>query len=177
MRSPLNIIFSLIIATTSSAIALAQSQPPAELERLKYFEGSWRCQQPADSSKPTGAFTWNVTRSLNDFWYLGNAESVSNEQPINTREFIGYDTASEKLVRSVVVGNGNFYNLTADDWSDDKLVWSGKITMKGVARALRQEIVRDSQNEFTVIYFIADENDNWQPIVDEACIREQQTIN
>ena len=174
MRSLLSTIFSLVLVTFNSAIVRAESQPAAELDRLSYFEGIWRCQQPANSSEPTGVFTWNVTRGLNDFWYLGNAEQpVANGRPINSQEFLGYNAASEKLVRSVVVGNGNSYSMTADDWSDDKLVWSGEITMEGVTQPLRQEIVRDSQDKFTAVYFVTGENDSWQPVVDETCIREE----
>ena len=174
MRSPWSIIFSLIFVTANSTIVKAESQPPAELDRLKYFEGNWRCQQPADSSESSAVFTWNVTKGLNDFWYLGNAEQpVPDGQPINSREFLGYNAASKKLVRSVVVGNGNSYNMTADDWSEDKLVWSGEITMKGVSQPLRQEIVRDRPDKFTATYFVPDEDNNWQPVVDETCTREE----
>ena len=180
MRSPLNIIFSFILVTANTTIVRAESQPPAELDRLGYFEGTWHCQQPADSSEPSGVFTWNVTRGLNGFWYLGNAQQpVANGRPINSQEFLGYNAASEKLVRSVVVGNGNSYNMTADDWSDNKLVWSGEITMKGVTQPLRQEIIKDSQGKFTATYFVTGENDNWQPVVNETCTRttaESKTI-
>ena len=173
MRSPFRIIsFTIILTIINLPIARAESQPPVELDRLKYFEGTWRCQQPADNSDPSGEFTWNVEKGLNDFWYLGNAEQpVSDGQPINSREFLGYNTASEELVRSVVVGNGNSYNMTASDWSDDKLIWSGEITINGASQPLRQEIVRDSQNQFTATYFVSGEED-WTPVVDETCIRQ-----
>lgn len=95
-----------------------QPLPPAELSRLKYFEGTWRCQQPAVPASPVGIFTWTVKRDLNNFWYVGNAEEIQSPDegnPINSREFLGYDAASQKLTRSVVVGNGNSYNLTASD--------------------------------------------------------------
>lgn len=174
MRSPIKTIsFAIILTIINSTITRAESQPPAELNRLKYFEGTWRCQQPADNNDPSGVFAWNVERGLNDFWYLGNAEQpVFDGQPINSQEFLGYNAALKKLVRSVVVGNGNSYNMTADDWSDNKLVWSGEITMKGVSQPLRQEIVRDSQDKFTATYFVSGEED-WTPVVDETCIREE----
>ena len=177
MRSPFKIIsFAIIVTIINSPIARAESQPPVELDRLKYFEGTWRCQQPADSSDPSGEFVWNVEKGLNDFWYLGNAEQSQlpeDGQPINSQEFLGYNAASKNLVRSVVVGNGNSYNMTTDDWSDNKLVWSGEITMKGVSQPLRQEIVRDSQDKFTATYFVPGEEDNWTPVVDETCDREE----
>ena len=164
---------AIILATINySAIARAESQPPPELNRLEYFEGNWRCQQPADSTKPSGVFTWNVTLGLNDFWYLGKAQQTSPEgQPINSQEFLGYDAAAKKLIRSVVVGNGNSYQMTADDWSNNKLVWTGTIVRQGSSFPLRQEIVRDSEDKFSATYFVPDDNDRWNPVVDEACDR------
>lgn len=175
--SNLAVIFSAIsliaIATTVKPV---QSQVAPELDRLEYFVGNWRCQQPALPASPSGVFVWTVKRDLNDFWYLGNAEetqSPNNGQPINSREFLGYDIAVNKLVRSVVVGNGNSFNMTASDWQDDKLIWSGTVVdrEKGQSILLRQEIVRDSQDRFTATYFISDAKDNWKPVVDESCNR------
>ena len=77
---------------------LEQSQPPPELSRLEYFEGTWRCQQPAAPASPSGIFTWTVKRDLNNFWYLGNAEetqSPNGGKPINSQEFLGYNAASQ----------------------------------------------------------------------------------
>ena len=113
-------------------------------------------------------FTWTVRRDLNDFWYLGNAEetqSPKNSQPINSREFLGYDVASRKLVRFVVVGHGNSFNMTA------LLLAEWKTNSIGNSCRSREEVIRDSQDRFTATYFIPDENDSWQSVVDETCDR------
>ena len=151
------------------------SQIPLELDRLEYFEGTWSCRQPAASTKPTGMFTWTVRQDLNQFWYLGSAEQVTtsdNNQPINSREFMGYDAASKQLIRSVVVGNGNSYSLTADNWQDGKLVWSGNIITKGQSTPLREEIIQDSQDKFTATYFVPNQQGKWTRVVDETCDRQ-----
>ena len=172
----LSVIFSTVNLVAIAATAKpAKSQPPPELNRLEYFEGTWRCQQPAAPASPSGMFTWTVKRDLNDFWYLGNAEetqSPNDGKPINSQEFLGYDLASKKLVRSVVVGNGNSFNLTASKWQNGKLIWSGTVVdrQKGGSIPLREEIVRDSQDRFTATYFVLNKN-NWQPVVDETCDR------
>lgn len=168
---------AVTISTTSTiAIAQTSTQTPPELDRLQYFEGTWRCQQPAAPALPSNTFIWTVKRDLNNFWYLGNAEetqSLENGEPINSREFLGYDIAAKKLVRSVVVGNGNFFNMTGSDWQDNKLVLSGTVVdkEKGQSIPLRQEIVRDGNDRFTATYFIPDDEGNWQPVVDETCAR------
>lgn len=178
-RSPIICVALTVSTINYGAVAqpenLEQSQPASELSRLEYFEGTWSCQQPAAPAAASGVFTWNVRRDLNQFWFLGDAEemqSPNDEQPINSREFLGYDAASKKLIRSVVVGNGNFYNLSASDWQDGKLVWSGTIVRKGQSTPLRQEIIQDSQDKFTATYFIPDASGEWTPVVDETCTRQ-----
>lgn len=177
LLTKLSILCLAISISNLDRDAVAQTEsPPPELERLSYFSGEWRCQQPAAPETPSGIFVWTVQRDLNNFWYLGNAKetrSPNDGEPINSREFLGYDVASEKLVRSVVVGNGNSFNLTATDWQDDTLIWEGTVIDKGVSTPLRQEIIRDSPNKFTATYFIPDDNGNWQPVVDENCDRIQ----
>lgn len=179
-----SIINSLLWSITSlamidSRLSIAQSPPskpkiPTELQRLEYFEGTWRCQQPANSTKPSGGFSWTVKQDLNQFWYLGNAQQIDTSPgnlPINSREFMGYDSASKKLIRSVVVGNGSSYNLVAEDWEDNQLIWSGVIVRKEQATPLRQEIIKNSSNKFTTIYFFPNKNEEWIPVVDESCTR------
>ena len=115
-----------------------------------------------------------MKKDLNNFWYLGNAEetkSANGRKPINAREFIGYNVASKKLIRSVVVGDGNSYNMTASDWQNEKLVWEGFLFRMGQSTPLRQEIVQNSQNKFTATYFIPDKVNGWKPAVNETCNR------
>lgn len=165
---------SLLAIATSLPIYTAQAAPP-ELERLKYFEGNWICQQPADSTEPSGEFTWNAELGLNGFWYLVSArqtQTATDAQPIDSQEFLGYDSAAGKLVRSVVVSNGNFYNVTADDWEGDRLVWQGMISIQGKSTALRQEMVKDSPARFITTYFMLSKDNSWLPIVEEGCDRQ-----
>ena len=184
-RSRKQNVVKLLLWSISSFISIdrglsqAQSaspkpQIPSELERLEYFEGTWNCQQPAGSTEASGKFTWTVNQDLNQFWYVANAKQTlapTNGFPINSREFMGYDSASKQLIRSVVVSNGNSYNLTARDWQDNKLIWSGVIIRQGEATLLRQEIVKNSPDRFVATYFFADESKEWIPVVDESCDR------
>lgn len=149
-----------------------QPQPPKELERLKYFQGIWRCQQPAAPALPSTVFIWTVRKDLNNFWYVGKAQetkSMNNTKLINAQEFIGYNGASKKLIRSVVVGDGNSYNITASDWKDGKLVWQGILFRMAKSTSLRQEVIQNSQNKFTATYFTPDDANQWKPAVSETC--------
>lgn len=167
-----------ITATLTASIPTSVlASPPPELERLEYFEGSWDCQQPADNQEPSGKFTRDVKRDLNDFWYLGStAQTVipDDGKPINSQEFLGYDVAAQQLINSVVVSNGNSYTVAADDWQDSKLVWEGTISMGERSSPLRKEIVQDSAAKFTATYFVPSPDGGWQPIVNESCDRNFQ---
>ncbi|MEL6164919.1 MAG: hypothetical protein AAFR37_14575 [Cyanobacteria bacterium J06628_3] len=171
------ILASSVFTINYSAIAQEESkepQPPKELERLEYLQGTWRCQQPAAPAPANSIFIWNVRRDLNNFWYVGKAQetrSPNNAKPISSQEFIGYNGASEKLIRSTVVGDGNSYNMTATDWKDGKLIWEGILFRRGASTPLRQEIVQNSQDKFTATYFITDEENKWKPAVNETCNR------
>ena len=171
-------MISLVIIDREIAIAQTakiQPQLPPELERLEYFEGTWICQQPAGSTKAASNFTWTVKQDVNQFWYLGTAQQIEptpNRLPINSRDFMGYDSASQQLIKSVIVGNGNSYNLVAQDWENNKLIWSGIIVRKGKAVQLRKEIIKDSPHKFTARYFFPNETGKWIPVVDESCDRQ-----
>ena len=177
---------ALILASTVFTInygVIAQEtkpqkpQPPKKLERLEYFQGTWRCQQPAAPASANGIYIWNVFIGLNNFWYVGKAQETrtpNNAKPINSQEFLGYNGASKKLIRSVVLGDGNSYNMTATGWKDGKLIWQGILFRMGTSTPLRQEIIRHSQNKFTSTYFIPDEANKWKPAVSETCNRLQR---
>jgi len=179
-RDPKWLLLSVIgLTLINRDISQAQSPPPKpqinpELERLEYFEGTWNCQQPAASTEASGKFNWTVKQDLNQFWYIGNANQTivaDNVQPINSHDFMGYDSASKQLVRSVIVSNGNSYNLVAQDWQNDKLIWSGILVSKGEATPLREEIIKNSPDKFTATYFFPKDTGEWIQIVDESCSR------
>ncbi|MEO0826928.1 MAG: hypothetical protein AAFW84_29840 [Cyanobacteria bacterium J06635_15] len=154
-------------------------QVPPELDQLAYFEGTWRCEQPADSlAFESVALTWLVERDLNNFWYVGYAEemtSISNPNPVNSREFLGYDAAARHFVRMAAVGNGNLLNLTSSGWQGEQLIWEGTVTVEDQAIFLRQIITQESENQFSATYFILDDvSHEWQPVVNETCERQAQ---
>ena len=106
-------IIGLAVISTINNSAIAQEtesthpQPPKELERLEYLQGTWRCQQPAAPARANSIFIWSVRRGLNNFWYVGNAQEIKtpiNVKPVSSQEFLGYNGASKKLIRSAVVG-------------------------------------------------------------------------
>ncbi|MCC0178363.1 hypothetical protein I4641_15380 [Waterburya agarophytonicola K14] len=63
------------------------------------------------------------------------------------------------------------YSLVAEDWQDDKLIWSGTIVRKAQTTPLRTEIVKDSPDKFTATYFIPNETGEFIPLVNESCLR------
>ncbi|MBD2074602.1 DUF1579 family protein [Phormidium sp. FACHB-592] len=163
--------------TALSPTSLAQSfSLPPELEQLVYFQGVWRCEQPTAGTAESVALTWKVERALNGFWFIGYAEempSATKAQPISSRDFLGYDTAAKRFVRSVVVGNGNALNLTSSGWQNNQFVWQGSVVRTGRAMPIREVITKESANRFTAIYFVLHAaKEGWQPVVNEICRRQ-----
>lgn len=162
-----------------NGIALAQQQLDnrnfPELQPLQYFEGSWSCRQPTDSIEISGQFNWTVKPALNNRWYIGKSQKVRpsslNSQIVIARDFFGYNKASEKLVRSVIIDNGNSYKVTATNWQSNQLVWDGTLIEQEQTMPFRQIIEKDSRYKFTATYFLLDSEQTWKPIVEETCIR------
>ena len=168
---------SLVAWVLKEEQPLSSSHPPNELEQLVYFEGNWYCEQPTISSSEPIALTWNVERDLNNFWYIGYAEEViseTNPEPVNSREFLGYDPSARHLVRLIVVGNGNSLSLISSGWQGEQLIWEGTLVRTGESIPIQQVITREDENKFYATYFVRDNtNNSWQPVIDEICDRRQ----
>jgi hypothetical protein len=163
------------LAALLPTLAQPLSLPP-ELEQLVYFEGVWRCEQPTGGTSESVALTWKVERDLNSFWFIGYAEeipSATNSQPVNSRDFLGYDTAARRFVRLVVVSNGNSLNLTSSGWRGDQFVWEGSVVRTGRSIPIREVITKESANRFAATYFaLNNAKDGWQPVINETCSRQ-----
>ena len=152
-------------------------QLPPELAQLAYFQGNWRCEQPAESSSSEPIIlNWQVKRDLNDFWYIGYAEEIASEtnpEPVNSQEFLGYDPVSRRFVRLAAVGNGQLLNLTSSGWQDEEFVWEGSVTTQDQLISLREIITRENEDKFAATYFVLDVASNeWQPVINETCERQ-----
>ena len=168
------VTLALTLAISIPARVQGESIPPAELDSLEYFEGNWSCRQPADNNDPSGAFNWHVELGLNDFWYLGSIKQIhlpKDAKSFKSREFLGYDVVANQLTRSVVLGDGSSYNMTASGWENNQLVWTGSLIRKGELSPLRQVMAQDSPDKFTTTYLVLGDADKWIPIVDETCDR------
>ena len=174
----------ILVADLAFLAPVAQAEPPSQsfqvppdLDQLTYFQGTWRCEQPAGSSASEPVtLTWTVERDLNNFWYLGYAEeltSATNRNPVNSREFLGYDTHSKRFVRLVVVGNGNSLNLSSPGWQGKKFLWEGTLIRRGQSISIREVITKESNQRFAAIYLVRNNAHNdWQPAISEVCERQ-----
>ncbi len=148
-----------------------------ELEQLSYFQGTWRCEQPGESSSAEPvALIWTVKRDLNNFWYVGYGNemtSATNRNPVNSREFLGYDANANRFVRLVVVGNGNSLNLSSPGWQGKRFVWDGTLIQRGESIPIREVITKEGNQQFVAIYFVRNKaNNDWKPVINEVCERQ-----
>ncbi len=175
---------SCFITVSPAFSQTVEEEPPSstsqfisELDEIAYFEGTWRCEQPPSllSSEST-ALNWQVERDLNGSWYVGYAEEVAtatNPEPVNSREFLGYDAIAEHFIRVSAVSNGNLLNLTSSGWQGEQLIWEGTVTTRSELISLRQMITRENENTFTATYFVLNAVSNeWQAVISETCERQ-----
>ena len=181
-QSSLSLTGLVLIATaivSSNIEATAQNvqkpQPSPELEQIEYFRGNWRCYgQEVNSAQPLPPteLTWNVERSLDNFWYVGQAQeqkTFSNPKQTSSQEFIGYNGASEQFVRLQVASNGNLLNLSSPGWKGKQWVWEGTVVDAGKELPIREVITQRSRSEFTAVYYLKDRSGENTPVIEEIC--------
>lgn len=143
-------------AAAAPATPPGPPKPPAELDQLKYFEGSWRCEGkvPAGPMGPEHGYksTFKVKKDLDGFWYAADYEqkkSKDNPMPIKARGFFSYDTGSKKYVFGGFDNAGGMVNETSAGWEGDKMIASGEGTGMGQKIGFRETFTKKSDKEMT----------------------------
>jgi hypothetical protein len=143
-------------AAGAAATPPGPPKPPTELDQLKYFEGSWRCdgKVPAGPMGPEHGYksTFKVKKDLDGFWYSADYEqkkSKDNPTPIKARGFFSYDTASKKYVFGGFDNAGGMVNETSTGWEGDKMVASGEGTGMGQKIGFRETFTKKGDKEMT----------------------------
>lgn len=131
-------------------------KPAAELDQLKFFEGSWRCdgKAPAGPMGPEHSYksTFKVKRELDGFWYAADYEqrkSKENPIPVKARVHLGYDTGTKKFLFAGVDNMGGMVNETSAGWEGDKMVAAGEGSAMGQKIGFRETFTRKSDKELT----------------------------
>jgi hypothetical protein len=161
-------------AASAPASPPGPPKPPAELDQLKWTEGTWRCEgkAPAGAMGPEHGYksTMKIKRELDGFWMAGEYEqkkSKDNPMPIKARSFLGYDPVAKKIV-SVGVDNVGGALQQTGAFEADKISTSGEGSMGGQKVGFREVITKTGDRALTWHGEVRMGKD-WMVIGDDTC--------
>jgi hypothetical protein len=138
-------------AKPAAPVAAAAPPPPpapkpaAELDQLKMFEGTWKCdgKQPAGPMGPEQVYksTFKGKKDVENFWLAfeySQKKSKVHTMPISAKGYLGYDPAAKKYVTLGVDNMGGSMSETSPGWEADKLTFSGDGQMGGQKISFRE---------------------------------------
>ena len=146
-------------AAAKPAVAAAPSAPPApkpaaELEQLKMFEATWRCEgkQPAGPMGPEQDYksTFKGKKDVDSFWIsfeYSQKKSKVHALPIIAKGYLGYDPAAKKYVTLGVDNMGGSVSESSPGWEADKLTFTGDGQMGGQKISFRETYTKKSDKE------------------------------
>jgi len=143
------------------AVAAAPATPPppvpkpaAELEQLKMFEATWRCQgkQPAGPFGPEQEYksVFKGKKDVDSFWIsveYSQKKSKAHAMPIITKGYVGYDPAAKKYVSLGVDNMGGSVTESSPGWEADKLTFTGDGQMSGQKISFRETYTKKGDKE------------------------------
>jgi hypothetical protein len=133
----------------------AAPKPAAELDQLKYFEGSWKCdgKQPAGPFGPEHPYksVFKMKKDVENFWVALEYEQKKSKvhpMPIKAKGFVGYDAVSKKFVTIGVDNTGGWISEISGGWEGDKMVFSGEGAMMGQKVSFRETYTKKGDKAF-----------------------------
>ena len=151
-------------------------KPAAELDQIKWLEGTWRCdgKAPAGSMGPEHAYksAMKVKRDLDGFWYVGEYEqkkSKDNPMAVKARSYIGFDPVAKKVVSVGVDSFGGALQMTGTI-EGDKISTEGEGTMGGQKMGFKQIFAKTGDKSLTWHGELKMGKD-WTVIGDDSCKR------
>jgi hypothetical protein len=144
------------------AVAAAPAAPPppptpkpaAELDQLKMFEATWRCEgkQPAGPMGPEQDYksTFKGKKDVESFWIsfeYSQKKSKAHALPIIAKGYLGYDPAAKKYVTLGVDNMGGSVTESSPGWEADKLTFTGDGQMGGQKISFRETYTKKGDKE------------------------------
>jgi hypothetical protein len=128
-------ILALALASIAGAQPAAPPGPPAELDKLDYFAGTWHCTGKAFANPmgPEHATTATVhaDREVGGRWLHARYDedkTAANPTPYHVGVYMGYDAGKKQFVQGCVDVFGGYCTQTSSGWSGDELVFEGAVS-------------------------------------------------
>jgi hypothetical protein len=130
-------------------------KPAAELDQLKYFEGTWKCagKQPAGPFGPEHDYksSFKMKKDVDNFWIALEYEQKKSKVhplPIKAKGFVGWDSVAKKFVTIGVDNTGGWITESSAGWEGDKLIFSGDGSMMGQKVSFRETYAKKTDKAF-----------------------------
>jgi predicted GIY-YIG superfamily endonuclease len=169
----INLALPLIINPALAITPVATPQPDPKVAELAYFQGVWMCQlKPSSglSTPPEATYIRRLKRELNNFWYIGQSETM--QKVTKTHETMGYNTLTKKFGRTILSNDSSFANFLADGWNKNTFTWEGSTVnmSQQQKQSLWEVVLRQSDREFTSTFYRQDATQKaWQPTATQIC--------
>jgi len=141
-------------AAQPAAAASPAPKPAAELEQLKMFEATWRCEgkQPAGPLGPEQDYksTFKGKKDVDSFWIsfqYSQKKTKVHPLPIIAKGYVGYDPAAKKYVSLGVDNMGGSVTESSPGWEADKLTFTGDGQMSGQKISFRETYTKKGDKE------------------------------
>ena len=162
-------------AAPKLAAAPAAPKPAPEVDRLKYFVGSWHCEG-IDFASPLGpehpmVETVTAKTDLDDFWVIQRVtekKTKENQNPLDGIYAWTYDPGQKKFVATWNDNTGGWATQSSKGWEGDKLVFLGEYASGSRKMAARDTYTKKSDQELVHSFEIKSKH-GWKKVDEETC--------
>jgi hypothetical protein len=142
------------VAAAPATPAPTAPKPAAELDQLKMFEATWRCEgkQPAGPMGPEQDYksTFKGKKDVESFWIsfeYSQKKSKVHAMPVMAKGYMGYDPAAKKYVSLGVDNMGGSISESSPGWEADKLTFTGDGQVGGQKISFRETYTKKGDKE------------------------------
>jgi hypothetical protein len=171
-------LLGLLPFSTPALAAVEKPKPPAEMAKLKFFLGTWRCKGNlhAMPGRPEAPFTAVIKNKLELDGHWASVSYVQrktrkNPTPVNAMFVYGYDTKKKKYVSTYFNNYGARGVMTNPGWQGDKWIDEGWVKDRsGEKMKMRMTIAKAGKRRFKVSLEVKGP-DGWLAINEGVCRR------
>jgi hypothetical protein len=165
---------SAFLATTALA-EKERPKPPPELDQIKFFIGSWKCDFKIEPGPmgPGGTEKGTVTiePDLDGFFLAGVylIPATKTHPTMKTRFYLGYDRGAKQFLFLGVDNMGGWMKQSSPGFEGDKIVYPGEISMMNKTLKGRTTFIKQGDGELTFLDELGDGKGGWTKMDEGSC--------
>jgi len=156
-------------------------KPPAELEALDYFVGSWNCSGhletgpdgPARDTRGAMICRWELGK-----FHLGVAEddelTLAQPRRRQSRAFWSYDASAKLYTCAAFYFGGGRFIGSSPGWRGDQLRFTGELTVGSERIATQHSFTSRNDSELVIRVDVAGPDGELTRRLEQTCLRERE---